>query len=258
MGKHFKEKSKNLKSNIITILMLILFSILLGISSIEIIKWYKNNRENKNIKEEISQAITIEEIEEDEEQKDNISRYKVDFEGLKQRNKDTVGWLKVEGTKVEYVVVQSTNNKYYLDRNFKKEFNSAGWIYADYKNKLDGTDKNIVIYGHNRRDGSMFGSLKNILKKDWYSKKENRKVTFITEKEEAIYEVFSIYRIEVEDYYITTDFRDKEFLNFINTIKERSIKDFNVKVTEKDSILTLSTCDNDNKYRIVLHARKIK
>ena len=257
MGKHFKEKTKISKKNIITTIMLIFFSILLVISSIEIIKWYKNNKENENIQEDISEAITIEEVQEDDQQEENTSKYKVDFEKLKQKNEDTVGWLKVEGTEVEYVVVQSTNNKYYLDRNFEQKFNSAGWIYADYKNKLDGTDKNIVIYGHNRRDGSMFGTLKNILKKDWYSKKENRKVTFITEKEEAIYEVFSVYKIEVEDYYITTNFKNKEFSKFIKTIKERSIKDFDVKVTEKDSILTLSTCDNDNKYRIVLHAKKV-
>lgn len=258
MGKHFKEKCKISRNNIRTTLMLIIFSILLIISSIEIIKWYKNNKENEKIQEEISNAITIREIEKDDEQEENVSKYKIDFEKLKQKNKDTVGWLKVEGTDVEYVVVQSTNNKYYLDRNFEQKFNSAGWIYADYKNKLDGTDKNLVIYGHNRRDGSMFGTLKNILKKDWYSKKENRKVTFITEKSEAIYEVFSVYKIEVEDYYITTSFKNKEFSKFIKTIKERSINDFDVKVTEDDSILTLSTCANDNKYRIVLHAKKIK
>ena len=257
MGKHFKKKFKISKKNIITTLMLIIFSIILVISAIEIIKWYKNNRENQKIQEEISEAITIKEDEEEEAEKENSSKYNVDFEKLKQQNEDTVGWLKVEGTDVEYVVVQSTNNKYYLDRNFEQKINSAGWIFADYKNKLDGTDKNIVIYGHNRRDGSMFGSLKNILKEEWYSKEENRKVTFITEKEEAIYEVFSVYQIEVEDYYITTDFKNKEFSKFIKTIKDRSVNDFNVKVTEDNSILTLSTCANDNKYRIVLHAKKV-
>ena len=65
--------------------------------------------------------------------------------------------------------------------------------FADYKNKFDGTDKNIIIYGHNRRDGSMFYTLKNILNKEWYEKEENLKVKFITEKEETIYQVFSVY-----------------------------------------------------------------
>lgn len=250
--KHLEDKGKNNKKNIITILMLIFFSTLLVMSSVEIIKWYNNNKENEKIQKEISQAIVV-----DEEKENNTSKYNVDFKKLKEKNEDIVGWLKVKGTNVEYVVVQSTNNKYYLDRNLEQKFNSAGWIFADYRNKLDGTDKNTIVYGHNRRDRSMFGSLKNILKKDWYSKEDNRKVIFITEKEEAIYEVFSIYQIEAEDYYITTNFKKDEFSKFIEKIKGRSITDFNVKVTKNDSILTLSTCANDNKYRVVLHAKKV-
>lgn len=166
--------------------------------------------------------------------------------------------LKLNGTDIEYAVVKASDNNYYLDHNFENEYNKAGWIFADYKNKLDGTDRNIVIYGHNRRDGSMFASLKNILKEEWYSKEQNRKITFTTENEESIYEVLSIYQIEAEDYYITTDFKNGEFLEYIETVKNRSIKDFNIEVTEEDNILTLSTCGNDNDYRVVLHARKLK
>ena len=129
----------------------------------------------------------------------------------------------------------------------------------DYKNKLDLTDKNIVIYGHNRKDGSMFGIMKNILKEEWYSYSENHTIQFITEKGEEKYQVFSVYKIEKEDYYIKTNFStDKEFKDFIKTIKSRSIKDFNTELTENEQILTLSTCANDNKYRVVLHAKKIK
>ena len=244
MWKYEKEKSKK---NIIANILLIIFIALLIISSIEIIKWYKENRENKKVQEKISEAIIIDK-----------EKTTIDFEKLKEINKDAVGWIKVNGTDIEYAVVKTNNNSYYLDHNFENEYNKAGWIFADYKNKLDGTDKNIVIYGHNRKDGSMFSSLKNILKEEWYSNEENRKITFITEKEESVYEVFSIYQIEAEDYYITTDFKNGEFLRYIETVKNRSIKDFNIEVTEEDNILTLSTCGNDNDYRVVLHARQIK
>lgn len=244
MSKHIKKKSRK---DLITNLLLILFVMLLIISSIEIIKWYKENKENKKIQEKISEAIIVDEQE-----------TLIDFEKLKEINKDTVGWIKVNGTDIEYAVVKASDNNYYLDHNFENEYNKAGWIFADYKNKLDGTDKNIVIYGHNRRDGSMFASLKNILKEEWYSNKENRKITFITENEESIYEVFSIYQIEAEDYYITTNFNNEEFLEYIQTVKNRSIKDFNVELTEEDNILTLSTCGNDNDYRVVLHAKVLK
>ena len=244
MGKRIRKKSIKY---VVTNSFLIIFLILLAISSIEIIKWIKENKQNKKIKEKISEAIII-----------NEEETVIDFNKLKEINKDVVGWLKVNGTDIEYAVVKANDNSYYLDHNFENEYNKAGWIFADYKNKLDGTDKNIVIYGHNRRDGSMFASLKNILKEEWYSNPENRKITFITENENCIYEVFSIYQIEAEDYYITTDFENGEFLKYIETVKNRSIKDFNIEVTEENNILTLSTCGNDNDYRVVLHAKKIE
>ena len=254
-GNRYKENTKRkvkTNKNLIPNIILIFFIILFVFSGFKIIMWFLNNRENKKIAEEISQAITI-----DEENVEEKEKYKVDFQTLKEKNSDTVGFLKVNGTNIEYTVVKGTNNSYYLKHNFNKESNSAGWIFADYKNKVDGTDKNLVIYGHNMRDDSMFGSLKNILNDDWHNEEENKYVTFITENDNSIYEVFSVYQVADEDYYITTDFKDNEFNDFIKTIKSRSKFDFGVDVNENDNILTLSTCANNNKYRVVLHAKKI-
>ncbi|MGN1297056.1 MAG: class B sortase [Clostridia bacterium] len=254
-GNRYKENTKKkvkTNKNLIPNIILIFFIILFVFSGFKIIMWFLNNRENKKIAEEISQAITI-----DEENVEEKEKYKVDFQALKDKNSDTVGFLKVNGTNIEYTVVKGTNNSYYLKHNFNKESNSAGWIFADYKNKVDGTDKNLVIYGHNMRDDSMFGSLKNILNDDWHNEEENKYVTFITENDNSIYEVFSVYQVADEDYYITTDFKDNEFNDFIKTIKSRSKFDFGVDVNENDNILTLSTCANNNKYRVVLHAKKI-
>ena len=254
-GNRYKENTKKkvkTNKNLIPNIILIFFIILFVFSGFKIIMWFLNNRENKKIAEEISQAITI-----NEENVEEKEKYKVDFQTLKEKNSDTVGFLKVNGTNIEYTVVKGTNNSYYLKHNFNKESNSAGWIFADYKNKVDGTDKNLVIYGHNMRDDSMFGSLKNILNDDWHNEEENKYVTFITENDNSIYEVFSVYQVAEEDYYITTDFKDNEFNDFIKTIKSRSKFDFGVDVNENDNILTLSTCANNNKYRVVLHAKKI-
>ena len=114
------------------------------------------------------------------------------------------------------------------------------------------------MYGHNRKDGSMFATLKGILSPEWYNNEENRNIIFNTENENSIYEVFSVYQIENEEYYIQTEFKTEDkFEKFIETIKKRSIKDFGVEVTSEDSILTLSTCANNNKYRVVLHAKKV-
>ena len=104
----------------------------------------------------------------------------------------------------------------------------------------------------------MFGSLKNILNSDWYNNTENGSIILNTENENYIYKVFSVYQIEAEDYYIKTEFKnDEEFEEFAKNLKKRSIKDFGVEASKSDSILTLSTCANNNKYRVVLHAKKI-
>ena len=248
-AKHYNKK----KSNILSIILMCFFIALLLYSGTKIVIWYMNNQNNKKISDEIAEFVTVDETKEDNEEK-----YVVDFEKLKEKNSDIVAWLKVNGTNIETIVVKSTNNDYYLTHNFNKEYNSAGWIFADYKNKLDGTDKNLVIYGHNMRDNSMFGSLKWVINEDWYNNEDNKYITLITENETQIYEVFSVYQIEKEDYYIQTNFNtEKEFSTFLGTIKKRSKKDFNVDVNKEDNILTLSTCANNNKYRVVLHAKKV-
>ena len=248
-AKHYNKK----KSNIPSIILMCFFTALLIYSGTKIVIWYMNNQNNKKISDEIAEFVTVDETKEDDEEK-----YVVDFEKLKEKNSDIVAWLKVKGTNIETTVVKSTNNDYYLTHNFNKEYNSAGWIFADYKNKVDGTDKNLVIYGHNMRDDSMFGSLKWVINEDWYNNEDNKYITLITENETQVYEVFSVYQIEKEDYYIQTNFNtEKEFNTFAQTIKKRSKKDFNVDVNKEDNILTLSTCANNNKYRVVLHAKKI-
>lgn len=186
------------------------------------------------------------------------SNNEINFEELKSQNSDTVFYLKVNNTNISYPVVKYSDNNYYLNHSFDKSKNSAGWLFADYKNKLDDTDKNIVVYGHNRRDGSMFGTLKNILNKEWYDNTDNMDIVYMDIRGKHIYKIFSIYKIENEDYYITTQFNnDSGYKKFLTTIKSRSIKDFNVEISETDSILTLSTCANNNKYRVVLHAKRI-
>ncbi len=248
-----RKKQKSKKN---TILFWIVCLILVGIlifSGIKIYKWYKENNNNNKIIEKVSEAVIIK----DDEPEEN-NKYVIDFEALKKQNNETVAWLKVNNTKIEYPVVKTKNNDYYLTHSFDKSENSAGWIFADYKNKFDGKDKNIVVYGHNRRDGSMFGSLKNILSSKWYNNEENQNVIFNINGQNYTYRVFSVYQIEKEDYYIKKNFSsNNEYKKFLNTIKKRSVKDFKEDVSKDDTILTLSTCANNNMYRVVLHAKRI-
>ena len=211
-AKHYN----NRKANILNIVLICFLIVLLFFSGTKIVIWYMNNQNNKKISDEIAEFVTVDETKEDDEEK-----YVVDFEKLKEKNSDIVAWLKVKGTNIETTVVKSTNNDYYLTHNFNKEYNSAGWIFADYKNKVDGTDKNLVIYGHNMRDNSMFGSLKWVINEDWYNNEDNKYITLITENETQVYEVFSVYQIEKEDYYIQTNFNtEKNLVHFLKLLKK--------------------------------------
>ncbi len=243
------------KKRILNIAIYLILFLILICSGFKLYFWYKDKKNNDETTEQLKNNVKLEKIKKDNS---NNEKYIVDFKKLKSENSDVVAYIKVNNTNIEYPIVKTSNNNFYLNHSFDKSKNSRGWIFADYKNKFDNTDKNIVIYGHNMRDGSMFGSLKNILKEEWYNNSENIKIILTTENEEIFYEVFSVYKIETEDYYIKTDFStDSEYHKFLNIIKDRSIKNFNVKVNTSDKILTLSTCANNNKYRVVLHAKKL-
>lgn len=238
------------------ILIEIIFLIIIIFCSIKIFMWWKENKENQKILSDIlDESIIISTTTNNAES--SIENYEINMEKLKEKNEDCVGYIKINGIDIQYPVVQGENNNFYLSHSFDKSDNSAGWIFLDYRNKLDRTDKNIIIYGHNRRDGSMFGKIKNALNSKWYLEEKNRKIDFITENEKNEYEIFSIYKIPEEEYYLTTDFNDdKSYQDFLNTLKQRSIQDFGIDLSSKKSILTISTCDNNNKYRIVIHSCK--
>ncbi len=187
-----------------------------------------------------------------------ITTYTLDFNNLLSLNSSTIGWINVPNTSINYPAVQHSDNKFYLNHSFDKSYNKAGWIFADYRNKFDGSDKNIILYGHNRLDSSMFATLTNTQKKYWYTNPNNKYITFTTPTNTNVYEIFSVYTIKAESYYITTNFEnDDTYLKFLNTIKNRSIYNFGVSLNADDTILTLSTCDSSGKSRVIVHAKKI-
>ena len=243
------------KTKLLIIIVFIICLVIAIYSSYRIITWKHDVNKNKEIQKEIKDKIKI--VEKEINYEDKKGEYDIDFKPLKEQNNDTVASIKVNGTNIDYIVVKGSDNSYYLNHNFNKEYNIAGWIFSDYHNKFDETDKNIVIFGHNTKDGSMFGTLKNILNKDWYE--NNNNVTLITENGIYYYQVFSIYSIKPEDYYINTEFQNNdEFDKFIKTLKSRSIYDYKIEVSGEDKILTLSSCIGDGTKRVVLHAKLIE
>ena len=212
-GKRFKSKSKNTPSIMYLIIMLVFVSMFI-FSLLKIIEWLKDNKARDKVIEEIQNTYFI------DEGKEDIEKYSIDFKKLKEKNSETIAWIKINGTDIEYPVVKTNNNEYYLNHGFDKSENGAGWVFMDYRNIGDTTDDNMIIYGHNRRDGGMLGTLKNILTEEWQNNEENLTIPFVSEKIKKEYKVFSVYKIEKEDYYITTKFNtSEEFGSFIENIK---------------------------------------
>ena len=182
----------------------------------------------------------------------------VNFNELKKINNDTVGWIKVEGTNINYPFVHTNNNDYYLNHSFDKSSNGAGWVFMDFRNNISNFSKNTILYAHGRNNGRMFGDLKNVLSNNWLNDKNNFIVKLSTEKENSLWQVFSVYKIETTSDYIKTEFKsDDEFLSWSNILLNRSSYNFNTIINENDKIITLSTCYNDAK-KVVLHAKLIK
>lgn len=186
-------------------------------------------------------------------------KYEKVFEKLLEINSDTVGWLTVNNTKIDYPVVKSTDNDYYLNRDYYKNKNRHGWIYMDYRNNIDDLSDNTIIFGHNLSNQKMFGTLRYVTNPSWYKKSSNQIITFNTTKENMKWQIISIYKIPVTNDYLIANFASlDEKLDFFKMIVERSIYDFNATYDENTKILTLSTCSNGSKERLVVHAKLIR
>ena len=257
------------------ILVISLSIICLGISIYKIIVWNKDsintNKQLKNI-EEIAEITEKKDSENTEiiEQEETIPEFNpywdyiqmnlldVNFTELQKTNNEIAGWIKVNGTNINYPYVQTNNNAYYLTHSFDKSYNSAGWVFLDYRNNKYNLAKNNIIYAHGRLDNSMFGSLRKILTSGWLNNTDNHVIRISTETENTLWQVFSVYRIPTTNDYIQIDFRNtSEFLAFTNKLINRSAYNFNTTVNGNDVILTLSTC-YDDKDKVVLHAKLIK
>ena len=173
-------------------------------------------------------------------------------EEIKDLNNDTVGWLKIDGTSINYPIVQGNDNKYYLTHDYSKKKNSAGWIFMDYRNSMK--DQNIVIYGHHRKDGIMFGDVDKLMKKKFYDSNDG-KILLVINDENIYYQIFSVYKAESNSNYNQRNYDD--FSLMLEEFKNRSSIKFSSDLEGVEQIITLSTCHDNNKDRLVVHAYKL-
>ena len=189
-----------------------------------------------------------------------------EYQPLVDTNADTVGWLAITDTDINYPVVQTDNNEYYLDHSFYDEENSNGTLFVDYRCDIVNQHTNTIIYGHNMRSGMMFGGLKKYLDESFY---ENHKtITFNTIYEHRTYEVVAVGLSEVE-YQDESAYRYYNFIQanntaewnaFLDNIKSLSVYEFDAdSLNETDKFLTLSTCnDYTEDGRLFVLAKRIE
>lgn len=234
-------------------ILLILFIVVFLFSTTKIVLFLLDLQNNKNEIKELIKDVTDIEIEEDKEV------LNIDFDKLSSINSDIVGWIHFNQDKINNPIVHTSDNSYYLNHSFEKKRNQAGTIFMDYRN-TSFDDKNVVLFGHSMLDDTMFGSLQDLFKKDFFDKKENHYIDIYNKERKFTYEIFSYYVIEKEEYYITPSFsNDNDYKKFIDTLVKRSYKNFNVEISTDDYILTISTCSGTGgtSKRKVVHAKRV-
>ena len=163
------------------------------------------------------------------------------FDVLSEINGDVFGWIRIADTKVSYPVLQGESNDTYLRRNIYGEYQEAGCIFADYRLDVEES-RNLILYGHNMNDGSMFGELSKFLDEDF--RKSHPTFSYLTPNAAYECEIFAVYRALVDFPYVQWDFESEEaFLSYMDMVREKSYFSLDVDVKEGERILTLSTCD---------------
>ena len=172
---------------------------------------------------------------------------------------DTFAWIKVPNTRIDYPVMQTTDNDFYLRHTPTGTYLESGSVFADFRNNPNLIKNfNTIMYGHNMKNGTMFNDVTKYLKEDFFL--ENPTIELYTTDGIYTYEVFAIYQARMDDDYIRTDFSTyEEFVEFAEKIEGRSMYSRgDIKFTKHDHILTLSTCTNVlQRDRYALHARLV-
>jgi len=243
---------------IIVILTIIIIS---GLTYILIIQ-YKENKEKKDYND-------LAKYMQEEIHKTNNEITKTDrmikLEELHNDNNDVVAWIEIPDTNVNYPVLQTDDNSYYLTHNYKKEYSERGSIYLNKDVDLQAPSHNFLIYGHRNKNGAMFEDVFKYSKKNFYE--SHKKIKFTTLTEDSEYEILSAFYSRVYYKSETNAFRYYRFINaqteeeyndYVSNAKKASIYDTGVDAKYGDKLLTLSTCEySQDDGRFVVVAKEV-
>ena len=247
--KHKKNSKKRKQVGILFVLIGVLLILVFGFGEYQSYKSAIEIRKLQQLKEASS----------DNGNGIDTSKILPEYRNLYKTNSDLVGWLVVNGTQINYPVVQSTvYQEFYLDHNFDGEDDESGAVFADARNDVFKPDDNVILYGHNMKNGTMFGSLHQYL--DAAYMKEHQYVYVVTPEEELIYQVFAA--VEYDDRHILQSFSFTEAYGreaYLDSLRKNDgDNDYfreDVEATENDRLLTLSTCiKNESEKRLLVEA----
>ncbi|MEG3006569.1 MAG: class B sortase, partial [Oscillospiraceae bacterium] len=253
-----KPKYKKRKTAYIILLVILLTISFSSLSYLGLYYYqaYQNENKNHQLQEEL--------IHPDE----NVDAPKEILPKLKSiyaQNNDTVGWISIDNTNINYPVLRTDDNNFYLKKDFFKKDNRHGIPFADSRNDFENQSDNTVIYSHNMKDGQMFSDLINYRNSDFY--KSHPIIDFDTIYDEGKYKIFSVFIAntrdehgKIFDYHNGINFNTpEEFMEYVHNAKIRSLLAIPVDVNENDELLTLSTCTYEFKDgRLVVMARKLR
>lgn len=182
----------------------------------------------------------------------------IDFAALKAVNEDVIGWIQVEAIEnINYPIVQGKDNDYYLHRTVKKTYNFAGSIFLDSTNKPDFSDPHSVVFGHNMKNGSMFGNLKEFNEKEVFEK--SRYFWICTPQKNYKYEIFSVHEaISGGEAYLLFSGQGQEVVDFAKDMKAASnIVTPDITFKPDSKIVTLSTCTTNTARRLIVQGIRV-
>lgn len=190
---------------------------------------------------------------------DEYTKQRNAYNTLKGKNEDYVFWVSVDNTNINYPVVQTSDNSTYLKKGFNKKKSSSGTIFMDTLNNFM-TDKNVVLYGHNMNNKTMFNNLNKFKDRSFFNKNNKIRIKNTNNGKEYIYEVFSVYHSDNNFNYNTVVFNDNyTFENYISDIKEKSMFKKNIDISPRDKIITLTTCSYEFKgAKTSVHAKLVE
>ncbi len=215
---------------------------------------------NSNVFEGMPQETVMVHKTGDIEIPDILEEYKTPYI----KNKKLIGWLKIDDTKIDYPVMQTSNNEYYLDHNFNQEYDKNGSIFMDYECSVYPRSTNLIIYGHHMKSGKMFGQLQNYAKESYFT--EHPVIQFDTIFEKGTYAVMYAFRSRIYNeneivfkYYQFIDASSaEEFDSYMKEMAGLSLYNTGVTASYGDQLLTLSTCDNSQEDgRFVVVAKRV-